>query len=117
MNQAKVEVFVCVNVGCRGRGARPMLERLKQVLSERGLQNVVPEEIICFAACNLGPNVVIPSRRCWFSGVSIGDVDAIADYLEGKADVPHLRQKNDPVIEQLIFEMIDAGLLKRESSL
>jgi NADH:ubiquinone oxidoreductase subunit E len=116
MTEQKVEVFVCVNVGCRSRGARPMLERLKQVLSERGLSQIVPAEIICFAACNLGPNVVIPARRCWLSGVTVGDVEAIADYLEGEADAGDLQRNNDPVIERMIFEMIDAGLLNRAPS-
>jgi (2Fe-2S) ferredoxin len=113
MTDNDLEVLVCVNVGCKSRGARPMLERLRQVLEERGLTHIVPTEIICFAACNLGPNVVIPSRRCWLSGVTVGDVEAVADYLEGRGDIARLRHKNDREIEQMIFDMIDAGLVNR----
>jgi (2Fe-2S) ferredoxin len=113
MTEENVDVFVCINVTCRSRGAESVMARLKQTLAERGLQHVKLEPIICFAACNLGPNVVIPSRRCWLTEVSAGDAGEVADYLESGVGISRLQQKNDPAIETMIFDMIDAGLLEK----
>ena len=39
--------------------------------------------------------------------------DVVIDYLDGGADVTELQKSNDPVLDQMIFEMIDAGLLEK----
>jgi (2Fe-2S) ferredoxin len=117
MTEEFVQVFVCINVTCKSRGAGSVMARLQEAFTERGLRHVKLEPIICFAACNLGPNVVIPSRRCWLTGVSAGDAGEVADYLEGGAAIPRLQQKNDPAIETMIFDMIDAGLLEKGSAI
>jgi NADH:ubiquinone oxidoreductase subunit E len=116
MTKPTVEVFVCMNVDCKSRGAEAALTRLQQQLDARGMSDVQPEPIICFAACNLGPNMVIPSRRCWLTGVTAERVSEVVDYLQHDADVASLKEKNDPVLEQMIFEMIDAGLLDKGDS-
>ena len=116
MTEENVEVFVCINTNCKSRGAEPMMARLRERLEERGFGHVKVEPIVCFAACNLGPNVVIPSRRCWLSGVTTNAVDDVVGYLGGKNGVLHLQEKNDPALEKMIFEMIDAGLLDRGST-
>ena len=109
----KVEVFVCMNVDCRSRGSEAMLENLDARLAERGMTHVVTEAIMCFAACNIGPNVVIPSKRCWLSGVSRDSADAVIDVLDGAEPPSCFQAQNDPEIGQMIFEMIDAGLLEK----
>lgn len=116
MNEQIVEVYVCMNVDCMTRGAEATLARLRQQLGERGLEHVKPEPIICFAACNIGPNVVIPSRRCWLSGVTEDQVTKVVDFLAGNADISDLQEKNDSEINKMIFEMIDAGLLDKGDS-
>lgn len=102
-----------MNVDCRGRGSETMLANLDAKLAELGMHHVVTEAIICFAACNIGPNVVIPSMRCWLSDVSKDSADAVIDVLNGTAPAPRFQAKNDPEIGQMIFEMIDAGLLEK----
>ena len=90
-----------------------MMARLKQQLNDRAMSNINLEPIICFAACNVGPNVVIPSKRCWLTGVTANDVGDVIAYLSGNADISRLQEKNDPALNKLIFEMIDAGLLDK----
>jgi (2Fe-2S) ferredoxin len=111
MQQEDVEVFVCMNVDCKSRGAEAVLARLNQRLDELGLDHVVPEPYLCFSACQLGPNVIIPSKRCWMSGVTAADVNEVVDYLNGGSGVPRLTEKSDPGLKKLIFDIIDAGLL------
>ena len=106
-----IEVFVCLNVDCKSRGSEAVLQRLNRRLEERGIDNVVAEPYLCFSACQHGPNMIVPSKRCWMSGVSESDIDRVVDYLEGGEEVRHLTEKNDPGLKKLIFDIIDAGLL------
>lgn len=116
MTEPNIEVFVCMNVDCQSRGSAATMARLKQKLSECGMSHVKPEPIICFAACNLGPNVVIPSKRCWLTGVTADDVGDVVEYLNGNAQISRLQENNDPDLNKMIFEMIDAGLLDKGDS-
>jgi (2Fe-2S) ferredoxin len=113
MSREKIEVFVCVNVDCKSRGAAAVMSGLQQRLETAGDDAACIEvkPYVCFSACNSGPNLVIPSRRCWYSGVTPPDLDAVADYLRGGPEVLRLRQQNDPDLEQLIFDIIEAGLI------
>ena len=104
-----IEVFVCLNVDCKSRGAQELLDRLNDRVEEAGLDQVVPEPYLCFSACQHGPNVVIPSRRCWLSGVSADDVDEVVAFLRQDAtntvtvvttpyEPPAKKQKTDAFI-------------------
>ena len=112
MNGGETEVFVCINVDCKSRGAEAVLSGLKTRLADADAASVVVRPYVCFSACNIGPNMVIPARRCWYSGVKTSDLDAVVDYIRGGDDIPHLKQQNDPDLEQLIFAIIDAGLVE-----
>lgn len=112
MSDSKEVVYVCTNVDCRSRGAQATLERLKAAFLAADLE-VAIDPIVCFSACNVGPNVVVPSKRCWLSGVTEDKVEAVVSFIKSGTDVSALQAQNDPVLEQMIFEMIDAGLLER----
>ncbi len=112
MSDAQEVVYVCTNVDCRSRGSQAMLEKLKSAFHAADL-DVSIEPIVCFSACNVGPNVVIPSKRCWLSGVTEDKVDAVVSFVKSGADVSALKAQNDPVLEEMIFQMIDAGLLEK----
>ena len=105
-------IYVCTNVDCKSRGSQETIDRLQAALRARGVAASI-EPIVCFSACNVGPNVVIPSKRCWLSGVTQDKVELVVNYLEHSADVGELQAGNDPVLDQMIFEMIDAGLLEK----
>lgn len=111
MNSETIEVFVCVDVDCKSRGAEAVLSGLKEKLGTSSLNTCRVEPYLCFSGCNIGPNVVVSSKRCWFSGVQPSDLDAIVDYLQGGEDIPRLKEKNAPDLEQMIFDIIDAGLI------
>jgi (2Fe-2S) ferredoxin len=102
------DVFVCMSVDCKSRGSAALMQGLTSRLAGAG---VAVRPYLCFSACNIGPNVVVPDKRCWYSGVATSDLDAVAAYIEGGADVPRLRQQNDPELEDMIFSIIEAGLI------
>ena len=100
-----------MNIDCKNRGAEAVLAGLRQRLNGHDDATVEVQPYMCFSACNNGPNVVVASRRCWFSGVGPSDLDDIAAFIRGGADVPRLREENDPELEEMIFAIIDAGLM------
>lgn len=112
MSDNREIIYVCTNVDCKSRGSQETIERLHAALRAQGIDAAI-EPIVCFSACNVGPNVVIPSRRCWLSGVTWEKVETVINYLRGEADISELQAQNDPVLDQMIFEMIDAGLLEK----
>jgi len=104
------EIYICNNIDCRSRGADKVLAALR---AECGA-SVQVHTYMCFSACNSGPNVVIPQRRCWLSSVAPGDAPAVRAVVEGAEPPARLREKNDADLEALILGIIDAGLLAPE---
>ncbi len=111
MPNEDTEVYVCLNVDCKSRGSQEVLDYFMERLDELGLDHIVPEPYLCFSACQVGPNVIIPSKRVWLSGVTKDDIDQIIDYIQGGEEVKRLTENNDPRLHRLIFDIIDAGLL------
>jgi (2Fe-2S) ferredoxin len=121
MTVEKIERYVGINVHGLRHGAEAMRTALDAQLHEQNMDHVVPERIMCFAACNLRPNVVIPLARCWSSGVTKADAGAVVGFLkseqdEGRQDVARFQKNNDPQINTMIFEMTDVGLLDKGSA-
>ncbi len=110
MSTKVTSVLVCTNIDCKNRGAEAVLRGLEERLHNPEHAAVQVEPYMCFSACNNGPNVVIASKRCWFSDVQQSDLDEVVAYIDGGADIPRLREQNDPDLEEMIFEIIDAGL-------
>jgi NADH:ubiquinone oxidoreductase subunit E len=110
-----IEIFVCTNVDCKSRGAEAVLKALRARLESTNVDPVAVKPYLCFSACNSGPNVVIPSRRCWFSGVHITDVPEIVEFLNGGPNIVRLNKDNDPELQEMIFAIIDAGLVPEDS--
>lgn len=106
-----IEVFVCTNTDCKNRGAAEVLKELseKALVADGG--SIVIKSYVCFSACNIGPNVVVPAKRCWFSRVRAADVTSIIAHLKGGPDLPHLAENNEPDLKEMIFAIIDAGLM------
>lgn len=111
MGSEITRIFVCVNVDCKSRGAEAVLSGLNAKLEASSLDTCKVEPYLCFSACNSGPNVVIASKRCWFSNVQPSDLDDVVAYLQGGSDIPRLKEQNDNDLEQMIFDIIDAGLV------
>lgn len=105
-----IEVFVCLNVDCKSRGSQAVLDRLNVLLDAAGLDHVVPEPYLCFSACRHGPNIVIPQRRCWLSGVTVADLEDVVDFLRGGPEPMRLKANNNARLEKFILEIFDAGL-------
>ncbi|VTU37672.1 Ferredoxin [Variovorax sp. PBS-H4] len=104
------EIYICNNTDCRSRGADRVLAALREACGAA----VQVHTYMCFSACNSGPNVVIPQRRCWLSSVTPEDAAIVCAVVAGAEPPARLREKNDADLEALILGIIDAGLLAPE---
>ncbi|RBP34991.1 (2Fe-2S) ferredoxin [Eoetvoesiella caeni] len=111
-----MEIYVCNNIDCKNRGSERVVQALKTEFSQPTDVAVHIHKYLCFSACNSGPNVIIPDRRCWLSAVSEDDAGIVRAVLEGAAPPARLQEKNTPELEAMILGIIDAGLLEPEDS-
>ena len=104
-------VLVCVNVDCQERGSEAVLAELRARQDAGELADVELREYICFSACEKGPNVVCVEDQVWYCGVQPDDVDEIVKAVEGGTVVSRLTENTDRVTRNLIFTVVEAGLL------
>jgi (2Fe-2S) ferredoxin len=101
-------VLVCQNVDCKGRGGDEILEQLSESLKDQ--EGVHVREYMCFGACERGPNIVVYPARVFYSGVQQSDVGEIAAHAKGGPPVERLTRGVDPAAQELIYQLLDAGL-------
>jgi (2Fe-2S) ferredoxin len=112
MADDKQHVLVCNNVDCMGRGGQAVFEALRDRVAADGLADSVDvTQYPCFGGCDYGPNVVVFPSKAFYSVVKPPDVGDIAAYAGGGLRVERLSGQVDPQIEELIFDLLDAGLL------
>ena len=111
MADEKKYVFVCMNVDCRTRGSDKVMDRLQDRVHGNGVNNVDVRQYMCFGGCHDGPNVVVYPDKVWYAGVTKEDADAIVDqHLKHGETVTRLTGKVDKDLEELIYQLLDAGL-------
>lgn len=107
-------ILVCVNVDCHDRGSGAVLKALLDRSEAGDLPDVDVREYVCFSACEKGPNVVCVEDQAWYCGVQADDVPEVARaVLEGRT-VERLTEGTDRITRNLIFSMLEAGLLPGE---
>jgi (2Fe-2S) ferredoxin len=104
-------VLVCVNVDCAERGSENVLAELRARQNAGELDDVDLREYICFSACEKGPNVVCVEDQVWYCGVEPDDVDDIVKAVNDGSVVERLTENTDRVTRNLIFTVLEAGLL------
>ena len=104
-------LLVCVNVDCQERGSETVLAELAARQDAGELDGVDLREYICFSACEKGPNVVCVEDQVWYCGVQTDDVDEIVKAVNDGTVVERLTENTDRVTRNLIFTVLEAGLL------
>ena len=111
MADDKQHVLVCNNVDCLGRGGQKVFEALRDGVAASAADVAEVTQYPCFGGCENGPNVVVYPSKVFYSGVQPQDADALVAHVQGGAVVERLTGQVDPQIEELIFDLLDAGLL------
>ena len=104
-------MLVCVNVDCQERGSETVLAELRTRQDAGELDDVDLREYICFSACEKGPNVVCVEDQVWYCGVQTADVEEIVRAVGTGRVVERLTEGTDRVTRNLIFTVLEAGLL------
>lgn len=104
-------ILVCNNVDCDERGSANVLDRLYDAVEQSDL-DVEVRDYLCFSACEKGPNVVVVEDRVWYAGVQPEDVDRIvSEHLVDGQTVADLTKDCDAITSNLIFTVLDAGIM------
>ena len=82
-------VFVCVHerqpeteVCCSGRGSVDLHAALKDRIKSLGLAGRIRvSRSGCLNRCMLGPNIMVFPDNCWYSGVTVDDLDTVVEEL------------------------------------
>jgi NADH-quinone oxidoreductase subunit F/NADP-reducing hydrogenase subunit HndC len=101
-------VLVCQNEDCKQRGSGELLQKLSEKLT--GTDDVEVKSYMCFGGCQAGPNIVLYPQKVWYSGVKREDVDDIATHAKGGPPVDRLTHGIDQSLQDLIYQLLDAGL-------
>ncbi|MGH9004971.1 MAG: (2Fe-2S) ferredoxin domain-containing protein [Acidimicrobiia bacterium] len=107
-------LLVCVNVDCQERGSEDVLAELRARQDAGDLDAVDVREYICFSACEKGPNLVWVEDQVWYCDVQPEDVDEIVAALRAGTVVERLTRGTDKITRNLIFSVLDAGLLPED---
>jgi NADH:ubiquinone oxidoreductase subunit E len=110
MASDKKQILVCLNVDCKARGSPGVLAAVEEQVAASGDPDLEVKQYICFGGCDYGPNVVVYPAKAFYSGVTPADVPELLAHLQGGPPVARLTGKVDPMVEELIFELLDAGL-------
>jgi len=78
-------VLVCAGSSCGPQDGAAVRAALKAELKRRGLRTRIRDgQCTCLGLCREGVNAVIWPEGTYLSGLTVEDVAALVDYLEGK---------------------------------
>jgi len=92
----KYDIMVCGGTGCRSCKSKKVEEKLKEVISSKGLdKDIKVHGVGCFGLCVNGPIVLIYPNDAMYVKVSVDDVEEIVDNLSRGELVNRLLLKED----------------------
>lgn len=96
-------ILVCNGTGCTSSKSPEILENLKRIIEEKGIQNVRVIKTGCFGLCAKGPIVIIRPEDTFYAMVKPEDCEEIiqSHIVEGK------------VVERLLCKDIDGKKVNR----
>jgi (2Fe-2S) ferredoxin len=99
-------VLVCTNVrppdnpkgSCGPKGADEVVDRLKALVRERGLDaEVIVNRTSCLKHCSRGITMAVQPDNVWYAQVTTGDLEELcASHLEGGCEVARLLMPDIP---------------------
>ena len=75
------DILVCGGTGCKSCKSDEVLQKLREVISSKGLENVIAVHGVgCFGLCVNGPIVLIYPYDALYERVKVSDVEEIVEY-------------------------------------
>ena len=96
-------ILVCRGTGCTSSKSPKIIERFREILKEKGIDNVRVIQTGCFGLCAKGPIVIIRPEDTFYAMVTPEDCEEIINthIVEGKK------------VERLLCEDVDGKLVDR----
>ena len=96
-------ILVCNGTGCTSSKSPEILEKFKEIIKEKGIQNVKVIKTGCFGLCAKGPIVIIRPEDTFYAMVKIEDCEEIIE--------KHIQ--NGETVDRLLCKDVDGSLVKR----
>ena len=96
-------ILVCKGTGCTSSKSPKIIERLRELLEEKGITNVRVIQTGCFGLCSKGPIVIVRPEEVFYKQVKPEDCEEIINshICEGK------------IVERLLCKDIDGSVVKK----
>ena len=90
------DILVCGGTGCKSCKSDEVLQKLREVISSKGLENVIAVHGVgCFGLCVNGPIVLIYPYDALYERVKVSDVEEIVEQLVNGRLVERLLHHED----------------------
>lgn len=96
-------ILVCHGTGCTSSKSPKILERLREIIKEKNIQNVRVIQTGCFGLCAKGPIVIIRPEDVFYAQVKPEDADEIIE--------KHIQ--NGEIVERLLCKDVDNTVVKK----
>lgn len=96
-------ILVCRGTGCTSSKSPKIIENLKRIIEEKGIQNVRVIQTGCFGLCAKGPIVIIRPEDTFYAMVTPEDCEEIIEKHIVKGEI----------VERLLCKDIDKTIVKR----
>ena len=105
-NTREKHILVCHGTGCTSSKSPKIIENLRKIIKERGLENIRVIQTGCFGLCAKGPIVIIRPEETFYAKVKPEDCEEIIDSIcEGKK------------VERLLCKDIDGTIVNKLNEL
>ena len=96
-------ILVCNGTGCTSSKSPKIIEKFKELIKQKGIENVQVIKTGCFGLCSKGPIVIIRPEDTFYSMVSVDDCEEIINshILENK------------IVERLLCKDINGEIVKK----
>ena len=96
-------ILVCHGTGCTSSKSPKIIENLKRIIEEKGIENVRVIQTGCFGLCAKGPIVIIRPEDIFYAMVKPEDCEEIIE--------KHIQ--NGEIIQRLLCKDIDNTRVKQ----
>ena len=95
-------ILVCHGTGCTSSKSPKIIENLRKIIEEKGLENIRVIQTGCFGLCAKGPIVIIRPEETFYAHVKPEDCEEIVDAIA-----------NGTKVERLLCKDIDGTMVNR----
>ncbi len=102
-NSHEKHILVCRGTGCTSSKSEDIIQKFRELIKEKEIQNVKVIQTGCFGLCAKGPIVIIRPEDTFYAMVKVEDCEEIVNthLIEGK------------LVDRLLCKDVDGSLVKR----